>query len=63
MLNLLRFKNRADGIDEGISGREAYERYAQATGPFLTHVGGGSCSRWTQSRWSSVPSGSSGTWR
>jgi uncharacterized protein (DUF1330 family) len=40
MLNLLRFKNRADGIDEGISGREAYERYAQATAPFLARVGG-----------------------
>lgn len=40
MLNLLRFKNRADGIDEGIGGREAYERYAQATAPFLTRVGG-----------------------
>ena len=40
MLNLLRFKDRADGIDEGISGREAYERYAQATAPFLARVGG-----------------------
>jgi hypothetical protein len=27
MLNLLRFKPRADGIDEGISGAEAYARY------------------------------------
>lgn len=40
MLNLLRFKERADGIDEGVSGREAYERYAQATAPFLAKVGG-----------------------
>lgn len=40
MLNLLRFKDRADGIDEGIGGREAYERYAQATSPFLARVGG-----------------------
>lgn len=40
MLNLLRFKDHADGIDEGISGREAYERYAQATAPFLASVGG-----------------------
>ncbi len=40
MLNLLRFKERADGIDDGVSGREAYERYAQATGPFLAGVGG-----------------------
>lgn len=40
MLNLLRFKERADGIDEGLSGREAYERYAEATAPFLARVGG-----------------------
>lgn len=40
MLNLLRFKDRADGIDAGVSGREAYERYARATGPFLEAVGG-----------------------
>jgi uncharacterized protein (DUF1330 family) len=40
MLNLLRFKERADGIDEGVSGREAYERYGAATGPFLAAVGG-----------------------
>lgn len=40
MLNLLRFKDRADGSDEGLSGREAYQRYAQATGPFLAAVGG-----------------------
>jgi uncharacterized protein (DUF1330 family) len=40
MLNLLRFKERADGIDEGVSGREAYERYAEAAAPFLERVGG-----------------------
>jgi len=40
MLNLLRFKDRADGIDAGVSGREAYERYGRATGPFLEAVGG-----------------------
>src|ERR1051326_7586743 len=40
MLNLLRFKERADGIDEGASGREAYQRYAEATAPFLARVGG-----------------------
>jgi uncharacterized protein (DUF1330 family) len=40
MLNLLRFKERADGIDDGVSGREAYERYAAATAPFLAGVGG-----------------------
>jgi uncharacterized protein (DUF1330 family) len=40
MLNLLRFKDRADGIDDGLSGREAYERYGEATAPFLAQVGG-----------------------
>ncbi len=40
MLNLLRFKERADGIDAGVSGREAYQRYGEATAPFLEGVGG-----------------------
>ena len=40
MLNLLRFKDRADGIDEGVSGAEAYARYSVATEPFLHGVGG-----------------------
>jgi uncharacterized protein (DUF1330 family) len=40
MLNLLRFKDRADGIDEGVSGAEAYARYSAATEPFLRAVGG-----------------------
>jgi uncharacterized protein (DUF1330 family) len=40
MLNLLRFKDRADGIDEGITGAEAYRRYGEATAPFLQKVGG-----------------------
>ncbi|MFL5824746.1 MAG: DUF1330 domain-containing protein [Solirubrobacteraceae bacterium] len=40
MLNLLRFKPQADGIDEGISGAEAYARYSVATEPFLRAVGG-----------------------
>ncbi|HME04324.1 MAG TPA: DUF1330 domain-containing protein [Solirubrobacteraceae bacterium] len=40
MLNLLRFKDRADGIDEGVSGLEAYQRYAEAVAPFLEGVGG-----------------------
>jgi uncharacterized protein (DUF1330 family) len=41
MINLLRFKDRADGIDaaDGISGAEAYQRYADATRPFLEGVG------------------------
>jgi uncharacterized protein (DUF1330 family) len=40
MLNLLRFKDRADGIDAGVSGAEAYRRYGEATAPFLQRVGG-----------------------
>jgi uncharacterized protein (DUF1330 family) len=42
MINLLRFKDRADGIDadDGISGAEAYQRYADAVRPFLEGVGG-----------------------
>ena len=42
MLNLLRFKDRADGIDaaDGISGREAYERYGAGVGPHLAAAGG-----------------------
>ena len=42
MINLLRFKERADGIDaeDEISGAEAYARYAAAVQPFLNRVGG-----------------------
>lgn len=40
MLNLLRFKEHADGVDEGLSGAEAYARYSAATEPFLRAVGG-----------------------
>lgn len=42
MLNLLRFKDRADGINEadGITGAEAYGRYAAGVPPFLQRVGG-----------------------
>jgi uncharacterized protein (DUF1330 family) len=50
MLNLLRFKDVADGVDaaEEISGMEAYARYAEATASHLERVGGhvvwaGSC--------------------
>jgi len=35
MVNLLRFKPQADAPDEGISGEEAYRRYA---GPMRTFV-------------------------
>jgi uncharacterized protein (DUF1330 family) len=40
MLNLLRFKQEADGIDQGVSGAEAYARYSEAAEPFLRAVGG-----------------------
>lgn len=42
MLNLLRFKQRADGIDaeDEISGNEAYARYGAAVSAFLTEAGG-----------------------
>jgi uncharacterized protein (DUF1330 family) len=42
MLNLLRFKEEADAIDDGeaISGAAAYARYAQETAPHLARVGG-----------------------
>ena len=40
MLNLLRFKDQADGIDAGVSGAEAYARYSVAAEPFLSAVGG-----------------------
>lgn len=52
MLNLLRFKDRADGPleSQGISGAEAYASYAAATQPHLERVGGevlwaGACDR------------------
>ena len=40
MLNLLRFKPQADGIDQGATGAEAYSRYSVAAEPFLRAVGG-----------------------
>ena len=40
MVNLLRFKPMADGIDEGVTGAEAYGRYSAATEPYLRGVGG-----------------------
>jgi uncharacterized protein (DUF1330 family) len=42
MLNLLRFKDTADGVlaSEGISGADAYARYAAAVAPHLARVGG-----------------------
>ena len=42
MINLLRFKQHADGIDatDGITGVEAYARYGAAVMPHLMRVGG-----------------------
>jgi uncharacterized protein (DUF1330 family) len=42
MINLLRFQERADGIDEadGITAADAYARYAAGVEPFLAGVGG-----------------------
>jgi hypothetical protein len=40
MLNLLRFKPRADGPDEGISGEDAYRRYAGPMQAFVESRGG-----------------------
>lgn len=40
MLNLLRFKPQADGVDTGVTGAEAYARYSAAAEPFLSAVGG-----------------------
>ena len=40
MVNLLRFKEEADGIDAGVTGAEAYARYSVAAEPFLRGVGG-----------------------
>jgi uncharacterized protein (DUF1330 family) len=42
MLNLLRFRDRATGIDadEGITGAQAYERYGTEVTRFLERAGG-----------------------
>jgi uncharacterized protein (DUF1330 family) len=42
MLNLLRFKDRADGVDaaDEITGAEAYGRYAAGAERFLARAGG-----------------------
>jgi uncharacterized protein (DUF1330 family) len=40
MVNLLRFKPEADGIDSGLSGAEAYALYAEGVAPHLERVGG-----------------------
>lgn len=40
MVNLLKFRDEAGGIDKGVSGAEAYGRYSAAVAPFLEKVGG-----------------------
>jgi len=40
MVNLLRFRDRAAGDRAGVSGVEAYARYAAAVAPLLERVGG-----------------------
>ena len=40
MINLLRFKPRADAPDEELSGEEAYRRYMEAMRPFVEGKGG-----------------------
>jgi len=40
MLNLLTFKPRADAPDEGLTGEEAYRRYADLMRPFVEGRGG-----------------------
>jgi uncharacterized protein (DUF1330 family) len=40
MVNLLRFNDEAGPPDEGVSGAEAYARYAAAIPPFLERAGG-----------------------
>jgi len=40
MLNLLRFKDRASAPDEGLTGQEAYQRYADDMVRFVESKGG-----------------------
>jgi uncharacterized protein (DUF1330 family) len=40
MVNLLRFKPQADAPDEGLSGEDAYRRYADAMRRFVESKGG-----------------------
>jgi uncharacterized protein (DUF1330 family) len=40
MINLLRFKPKADALDAGVSGEEAYRRYADAMRRFVESHGG-----------------------
>jgi uncharacterized protein (DUF1330 family) len=40
MVNLLRFKGKADGIDAGMSGQEAYRLYAEKMVAYVESKGG-----------------------
>lgn len=40
MVNLVRFKDQATGIDEGKTGAEAYATYGEKIAPYLAEVGG-----------------------
>lgn len=40
MVNLVRFKDQATGIDEGRTGAEAYATYGQNIAPYLAEAGG-----------------------
>lgn len=40
MVNLLRFRERAEAPDEGLSGEEAYRRYAEKMAAFVESSGG-----------------------
>jgi uncharacterized protein (DUF1330 family) len=40
MLNLLRFKERADAPDQGLTGEQAYQRYADQMVPLVVGRGG-----------------------
>ena len=40
MVNLLRYKQQADAPDTGVSGEEAYRRYADQMRPFVDSKGG-----------------------
>ena len=39
MVNLIRFKDQATGIDEGKSGAEAYATYGRNIAPYMSEVG------------------------
>lgn len=39
MVNLVRFKDRATGVDEGRTGAEAYATYGRNIAPYLAEIG------------------------